>query len=94
MARPNETSWKDHQHVIMAINIKSDTNFEPTKDTTPVFYGSTNPFKVSKTGQQITITGTDVKNYGDLNKTAGTPILLVTRVRDITDKLEDFDTRY
>jgi hypothetical protein len=94
MAKPNGTSWKDHQHVIMAINIKSDTNFEPTKDTTPVFYGSTNPFKVSKTGQQITITGTNVKNYGDLNKTAGTPILLVTRVRDITDKLDDFDKRY
>jgi len=92
MAKPNGTSWKDNQHVIMAINIKSDTNFEPTKETTPVFYGSTTPFKVSKTGQQISITGTNVKPYGNIKP--GTPLLLVTRVRDITDKLDDFDKRY
>ena len=95
---PNGTSWATHQHVIMAINIKSDTNFEQTDDATPVFYGSTSPFTITKpsdSGQQITITGTNVKKYmANDNIKPGTPILLITRVRDITDKLDDFDKRY
>jgi hypothetical protein len=93
---PNGTVWKDHQHVIMAINIKSDTNFEPTNDAPPAFYGSTQPFTITKsgdTGQQLSITGTNVIQYGVIN--AAMPILLVTRVRDVEkDKLVDFNKKY
>ena len=98
MAKPNGISWKDHQHVIMAINIKSDTSFEQTDDAKPVFYGSTKPFTLTETGdsgKRISITGTNVKNYGDLNKTSVMPILLVTRVRDIENgDIDDLDKRY
>jgi hypothetical protein len=89
---PNGITWATNQHVIMAINIKSDTNFEPTNDAPPVFYGSNTPFKITKSGQQITIAGTKVKNYGDL---AGTPVLLVTRVRDMENgDIDNLDKRY
>lgn len=89
---PNGTTWATNQHVIMAINIKSTTNFEPTNDAPPVFYGSNTPFKITKSGQQITIAGTKVKNYGNLS---GTPVLLVTRVRDMENgDIDNLDKRY
>jgi len=94
---PDRTSWAKHQHVIMAINIKSMNDFEPVDGATPVFYGSNTPFTIpvpSESVQQISITGTNVKKYGDIIN-PGTPILLVTRVRDIENgDIGDLDKRY
>ena len=99
MANPKEpdgTSWANHQHVIMAINIKSMNDFEPADGATSAFYGSNTPFKITgpvESVQQISIRGTNVKKYGDIKP--GTPILLLTRVRDIEpDKLTNLDKRY
>jgi len=93
---PNGETWATHQHVIMAINIKSMNDFEPVGGATPVFYGSNTPFTITgpnEEGQPISITGTDVKTYGSIKP--GTPILLATRVRDTeTDKLGDLDKKY
>ena len=42
---PNGITWATNQHVIMAINIKSDTNFEPTNDAPQYFMGVIPPLK-------------------------------------------------
>jgi hypothetical protein len=93
---PDGTTWATHQHVIMAINIKSMNDFEPADGATTVFYGSNTPFKITgarEPGQPITINGTKVKTYGSIKP--GTPVLLVTRVRDVDkDRLTDLDKRY
>jgi hypothetical protein len=94
---PNGKTWEKHQHVIMAINIKSVNDFEPVDGATPVFYGSKAPFTITgqrDTGQPITINGTEVKTYGG-NINNSTPVLLVTRVRDIENgDIADLDKKY
>ena len=94
---PNGKTWATNQHVIMAINIKSVNDFEPVDGATPVFYGSKAPFTITgqrDTGQPITINGTEVKTYGG-NINNSTPVLLVTRVRDIENgDIDDLDKKY
>lgn len=94
---PNGETWATHQHVIMAINIKSMNDFEPADGASPVFYGSEEPFTQSEPSMdnpRISIIGTKVKTYGGIINPA-TPILLVTRVRDIEKgKLTDLDKKY
>jgi hypothetical protein len=96
---PNGETWINHQRVIMAINIKSMNDFEPVDGATPVFYGSNTPFTItgpSDPSQRLSITGTDVKPYmagGNINTI--TPVLLVTRVRDIENSdIGDLDKKY
>jgi hypothetical protein len=93
---PNGDNWKDNQHVVMAINIKSMNDFELADGATPVFYGSAKLFTLmvpQKNDTHISITGTNIKAYGGIIRT-DTPILLLTRVRDITDDIDNLDKRY